>query len=107
MDVQSASLALLLSLFLLYCSLCEGGWTSDGGYIGAYPGGCATTSECPPYEMCMHIVEETICPYDHQNLCRCTLGCEFKNLVLRFEQWRPVEGHGMCLCESPLKNKVK
>lgn len=36
-------------------------------------------SDCPSDERCMHSVDETICPFKHENLCRCTLGMSFKS----------------------------
>ncbi|XP_062615335.1 uncharacterized protein LOC134277080 [Saccostrea cucullata] len=94
--------------FLLHMfsfSTCKCGWTEDGGYIGLYPGGCTVKSDCPMEERCMHSVEETICPSDHQNLCRCTLGCEIDNLIVRYEQWRPIPGKGFCKCINSFTNE--
>lgn len=84
--------------------LCFCGWTEDGGYIGLYPGGCAVQSDCPSDERCMHSLEETICPPNHENLCRCTLGCEVESRIIRYEQWRPIPGKGFCKCLNSATN---
>ncbi|XP_022318287.1 uncharacterized protein LOC111121345 [Crassostrea virginica] len=84
---------------------CYSGWTENGGYIGVYPGGCAVQSDCPSDERCMHSVDETICPFKHENLCRCTLGCEIDKQIVRYEQWRPLPGKGFCKCVNSITNE--
>lgn len=95
---------LTVLLISINSGFCFCSWTEDGGYIGLYPGGCAVQSDCPSDERCMHSVEETICPQNHENLCRCTLGCEVDNHIIRYEQWKPVPGKGFCKCLNSATN---
>lgn len=96
---------LTVLLISMNSGFCFCSWTEDGGYVGLYPGGCAVQSDCPSDERCMHSVEETICPQNHENLCRCTLGCEVDSHIIRYEQWRPVPGKGFCKCLNSATNK--
>ncbi|XP_033754202.1 uncharacterized protein LOC117337352 [Pecten maximus] len=102
-----------LSLFSLLCvtllCLCIhmalAGWTIDGGYEGAYPGGCTKLrGECPQFEHCIHDEEEC---RPGSNKCRCMYGCVLDGHYLRYEQWRSLPNRGICMCLNPTKNETK
>ncbi|XP_060063411.1 uncharacterized protein LOC132543890 [Ylistrum balloti] len=101
----SLSLVLFIALICLCKQMAWAGWTADGGYEGAYPGGCTKlTGECPEFEHCIYDEEEC---RPGSNLCRCMYGCVMDGHYLRYEQWRRLPGRGICMCENPTKNKTK
>ncbi|XP_069123183.1 uncharacterized protein [Argopecten irradians] len=98
----------VLLCFVLICLLIQitsAGWEPDGGYTGAYPGGCTKLKgECPEHEYCIYDEEEC---RPGSNQCRCMYGCVTDGHYLRYEQWRRIPGKGICLCANPTKNELK